>query len=423
MKEEQLLFFWDQLSPSQKRNLKEQIEKLDPKILQKQKNCLKKSPHIDEQLEPFYCPKKSGSKENKRRGKELLAKGKMGCLVLAGGQGTRLGFDGPKGMFPIVEKKTLFQLIVEKTKAAQNLVQHPLQLAFMVAEQHEKLVENYFQDNNFFGLLPSQIAFFSQKNLPFLNPDGHLFLEKWDSVAEGPDGNGSCFKYFYDSPIWQRWKNEGIEYVNVILIDNPLALPFDVELLAEHVQNKNEATLKCITKIKENEKVGIYVKTPEGIKVVEYSEMPELNRTARNEKGQLKYNCANISLFCFSMEFIKKCATEFFDSMSLHNAFKSVPYFDYSKKETIKPIQPNAWKFERFIFDVLIHAKKISGLLYPREECFAPLKNSIGHDSVQTVQESISNQEKILYERITKKKYPEKSIEIPMEYYFADLLD
>lgn len=297
-----------------------------------------------DKLQPCLDYAESGNLEDYRLGKQRISEGKVGCMIVAGGQGTRLGFEGPKGMFPI-NNKSLFQIFAEKTVAAGR----DLPLAIMTSPLNDEITKEFFAKNNFFGMKQDQLYFFTQKMLPFLDTDGNMLSES------GPDGNGNSLRYFCESGIWQKWKSMGVEQINFILVDNPLADPFDAELAGYHYRTNADATLKCVLRKNPEEKVGVIAKMGDKIAVIEYSEL--------SVEEAKKYPLANISLFCFSMDFIQKCASH---PLPYHAAFKS-----------------NVWKRETFIFDNLKIATNVNLLLYPRSECFAPLKDKASISEVQ----------------------------------------
>jgi len=180
---------------------------------------------------PYTRSMEAGCGHASQVGIEATKKGLVGCLLLAGGQGTRLGWPGPKGTFSVtlIKKKSLFQFFAEKVKAASVFVNRDLPLAIMTSPLNEAETRQFFQKNNFFGLKPHQLFIFSQTMLPFLDFNKRLVHTR--TLAKGPDGNGSCFESFFKSHVGEQWQKSGIEYLNIVLIDNPLADPYDFELL------------------------------------------------------------------------------------------------------------------------------------------------------------------------------------------------
>jgi UDP-N-acetylglucosamine/UDP-N-acetylgalactosamine diphosphorylase len=407
-----LLCYWDELGFEEKAFLLRQIEDLDVDTVRKQQNLLKNPPSAAaETLEPFVDFSIAGQTADEMLGKKSLAQGLMGCLIVAGGQGTRLHFDGPKGMYPItnIRKKSLFQLFSEKVLAAGKQVQCPLSVAIMTSPLNHGITLTYFEAHGYFGLKEQQIDFFMQNTLPFLDDKGNLFLENKDSIAQGPDGNGSSLHNFWNQGLFSQWKEKGIEYLNFILIDNPLADPFDAELLGFHIRNKNDITVKCTLKSQPDEKVGVLVKQDKKVKVIEYTEMPEKDRKAMTADGHLKYGCANISLFCISLSFLERLFSQKVH-LPLHAAYKAAPSLDHKDKM--------AWKFEYFIFDILPLAEKVQALLYPRDHCFAPLKNLTGADSPNSVQAALQLRDQKIYEELFGSPIPQKPFELAQDFYY-----
>lgn len=334
----------------------------------------------------------------------------MGCLVVAGGQGTRLQLQGPKGLYPIsvIRKKTLFQLFAEKIVAASQLAFRPLHAAIMTSPLNHEMTETYFKAHSFFGLTRGQIDFFSQSMLPFLDDNGNLFLQNVSTIAQGPNGNGSSLFEFSQHGLLEKWKELGIEHLNFVLIDNPLADPFDAELLGFHVRNQNDITIKCTLKADPDEKVGVVVKENDGVRIIEYMEMPEEERLKTSSNGLLKYPCANISLFCIRLSFLEKLCNQR-APLPLHSAYKSAESLEGKIM---------AWKFEYFIFDILPLAEKVQALLYPREDCFAPLKNLSGNDSPETVRAALQRKDQQIYRELFNKEPPSTPFELAQGFHY-----
>lgn len=410
------------------RNILKQFEKINEEVLTVQKKVLVEHNKKIFKLFPFKHFNYVDQDCYKEMGQGIISEGKVGCLLIAGGQGTRLHMKGPKGLYPIsnVKSKTLFQLHAERVLSAGKQVGRDLQLAIMTSPLNHLETVNYFKKNNYFGLKPGQVDFFEQDMLPFLDEKGNLILESTEKIACGPDGNGYALFKFFESGLWQKWVDRGISVLNFIIVDNALADPFDSELIGFHDHSQAEITVKCVVRKDANEKVGLLVKENDKTKVIEYSEMPPEEKVAM-ENGHLKHMCANISLFCFQMDFIKKSYAEYKNDITLlplHKAFKATNYLNLEGKE-IESKSPNAWKFEYFIFDVLAFSNNVKALLYPREFCFAPLKNFSGDDSPETVKKILLNYDRFVLEQITGESPPEDIIELDSAFYYPteDLLN
>ena len=416
--EPQIFHTYSQWTDQEKEQLRLQLEQIDQEALKQQKELVYFSQTEDPSLhEPFNAVDYAGNATLRSLGQQLIEEGQLGCLMLAGGQGTRLNFNGPKGLYPIsvVHHKTLFQLCAEKVLAASRRAKRPLLLAIMTSPENDQETRNYFKTHDFFGLEPSQVSFFIQKELPFLDEQGQLILEKSGKLMIGPDGNGGALTEFVSSGLWKEWTGKGVKFLHLILVDNPLADPFDAELLGYQKEHGLEVTLKCTEKKDPLERVGVVVSKKGRAAVVEYSELSEEEKFLREPEGRLSYGCANLSLFCFSMEFIERIYQEK-RVIPLHKAWKKIHYL--SEKGEI--LEGMGWKFEKFIFDWLEYAKKVRVLVYPREECFAPLKNFSGADSPETVRQALQERDRKVLENLTGKPAPTTPFEVPAEYYYSN---
>lgn len=409
LQQDHLLRYWFQLGPYQKSILKAQIESIDIQVFKQQQSLLKsKAPASKAEFTPLQHCAQRGNPENKKRGVEIISTGECGCLLIAGGQGTRLDFPGPKGTFPVTRfrHKTLFQVFSEKISAASKQANRSLPLAIMTSPNTHDATLKHFHDHNNFGLKSDQLFFFVQTTLPFLDESGNLFLECKHLVAAGPDGNGSIFQCFVKAGLWDQWNSCGIKYLTSVLIDNPLADPYDAELIGFHAGTKGDVSIKCTQRVSEDEKVGIIVEKDHKVQVVEYSEMPDKEKRMRLPDGTLQYPYANLSLFCFKMDFIKNCKAYNFP---LHSALK--PAMSLGQKT-------KAWKFEKYIFDVLPFSSGTAVINYPREACFAPLKNKVGPDSLNTVQQALQTLDRLVLAEISGVKPQEIPFELSQSFYY-----
>lgn len=364
-------------------------------------------------ISPLTHCLKTGNIEAIAYGKYLLSKGKVGAVVLAGGQGTRLGLDGPKGTFPIspIKKKSLFQILCEKTFACGKQVRHDLQIAFMTSDENHEQTVSFFKEYAFFGLKETQVHFFQQTNLPLTDEEGNPIMKEDGSTLQAADGNGSFFWQFTKSGLYNNWQTLGIEYVTCMVVDNPLIDPFDAEVIGITALHKNSATIQAVEKRDPDENVGLIVEKDKKLAVIEYSEMDASHKNARNANEELMYRVANISFFCFSMIFIQRVAAQKISLFPLHKAKKKSPQLG---KYVIKS--------EYFIFDMLRVSKKTEVILYPRWQRFAPLKNKEGEDSIETVQKAYLAYDKALFEaRSHSPLSGDTPLELPMEAHYPIL--
>ncbi|MGM0439780.1 MAG: UTP--glucose-1-phosphate uridylyltransferase [Chlamydiota bacterium] len=378
---------------------------VDLELLSEQRRVLQEPPSTTEGEYSFYNAYDSiGSHSWQKKGHNLLREGKVGCIIMAGGQGSRLGFNGPKGKFPIspIKKKTLFQIFAEKTLAASIQAGCDLSIAIMTSPANHQETVEFFEEHSFWGLKPCQVDFFQQATLPFLDEGGSLLWENSHSIAKGPDGNGGVFKVFCEAGLDDVWKQKGVEYINIIQIDNPLADPFDAELVGYHCTQGSQVTLKAILRDDPREKVGVVVESPKGLRVVEYSELPL--EVANNPTP----TPANAGMFCLTMDFLDLCAKN----------YNKMPYHLAWKKALCKGVETMAWKFEKFIFDILPLAQQVGCLVYPRKKCFAPLKNKSGSDSIETVQKALIQRDREIIKEVSGCLVKEEVLELSQKFYY-----
>jgi len=417
--EAQLFRFWSRLTNDQQATLEDQLRRISIATLKKQKRLIQqeRASTIDT-FDPFDDVIYSGNKENQSLGQQLIREGRLGSLLLAGGQGTRLQCSGPKGAYPIsvIKHKSLFQLCAEKVKAASKSAERLLNFAIMTSPENDGETRSFFQQHDLFGLDPSQLSFFVQESLPCLDAEARLMLKTPFEVSCGADGNGHSLLRFAHSGILDRWMQQGIEYLHVIPVDNPLADPFDGELLGFHHREGLEITFACTERFNPEEKVGVLVKQKGSCMIVEYSEMPEKEKNRRRKDGRLKHGYAHLGLFCFSLSFLGHLAsTE--KSLPLHKGWKTAYFVDDKGRSHLSP-EPIAWKFETFIFDWLLQTRQVAALVYPREQRFAPLKNLTGVHSPKTVRESLQESDKKVIQALTGFPPPDFPFELTADFYY-----
>lgn len=376
LKKDQLEAFW------------QQAKRFDPSLLLEQRKLLAMDQRASLPTEymPLTTPSLLGSKNYKQVGCELINQGKVGCIILAGGHGSRLHWNGPKGTFPIctqTQKKSLFQRVCERIKKKQQLGQS-LQVAIMTSLSNHAETEGFFKKNHFFGLKSSQVHFFTQANLPFLDERGNWCLETPGKIAEGPNGNGDVLDCFFTSQIADLWHGLEIEYIHVVPIDNPLADPLDPELTGYTVESSLSAALKVVKKESFPESMGVIVQKKEGISVIEYSEIsPEENR---------RFLFCNVNVFCFCLSALQSLHRH--AKLPLHLAKKKVVLFS---PDQLRQTSCFIWKYEKFLFDSLEYLPRSASLFYPRHLTYAPLKE-LG--DLENVKQALIDYERLEQESI-----------------------
>lgn len=425
--QKQLLVGLDELSPSQQERFYTQLKKFDSLVLKRQREALFRGPPTPAQVQPLSTfDLASENLDTIEIGREILRQGKVGCIILAGGHGSRLGSKLPKGLVPltVVRGKGLLQLFLEKASAAARQAGKPLPVAIMTSPLNHMETATFLEKNHRFGLTEAHCSLFLQTTLPYLDDAGNWVLEAPGVLAEGADGNGGTLSNFFNSGLWAKWKEMGIEYVNVIPVDNPLCDPFDPEAIGYLVKNKSETLIKGILRRDPEEKVGVIGESKDQLRVVEYTELPENEKNAMRPDGSFLWKVANANIFCFSMSFVEGLARnpQFF--LPWHLAHKSAQIVTANSK-SLTPESAEVWKCETFLFDVLRYTTRARALVYPREEIFAPLKSAKGSQSIDTVQHALIDADRRTFKKITGKEPPERIFELDQAFYYptADLVE
>lgn len=314
-----------------------------------------------------------------------IAHGHAAVVILAGGQGTRLGHPGPKGEVDVglPSHKSLFQLHCEKVKRLLQLASRKqksasLPVYVMTSPAVHEQTYAFLSRNYFFGLPEEDVILFQQAETPCLDFEGNLMLHSRCELAKAPNGNGGMFEALYRSGALADMHSRKTLAVHICSIDNVLAPTADPELIAHLINNSMQACAKVTPKSKADESVGVFARNASGaLCVVEYSELPEHRAHARDESsGELCFNAANIAMHAFSVGFLQHCANNA-AVCKLHLAKKKVPYVSDDGSTTIQPDNKNAYKLESFIFDAFPHAHHGSLVQTTRAE-FAPVKNANG---------------------------------------------
>lgn len=325
-------------------------------------------------------------------GHAAIANGEVAVLLVAGGQGTRLGFDQPKGMYRIgpVSNKSLFEIHADKVYALSRKYGKPVPLLVMTSPATHDDTEAYFQANNFFGLPESQVLFFQQGTMPAVTLDGgKLIMERPGHVFNSPNGHGGTLTALSESGLLDDLSQRGIRHIFYFQVDNPLVRLADPAFLGEHIRAKSEVSSRAIEKAYPKEKMGVLAVVQGRCGIIEYSDMPEHLIHALDDEGRLLHRAGSPAIHIFDVDFLKRI-TQGDTRLPFHYARKKVPYMD-GNGQVITPTHENALKFELFVFDALPIADRWLVVESPREVEFAPLKNASGVDSPETCRLAISN--------------------------------
>ncbi len=321
----------------------------------------------------------------RKRGKALLADGKVAAFVVAGGQGTRLGFDGPKGCFEVtpVQRKPLFQGFAEQILAAGRRAKTAIPWYVMTSLANDVQTRAFFRRNNFFGLSPKDVIFFTQGVIPAPDFEGKLLLAGKGVVAMSPDGHGGSLLALRKSGALADMAKRGIELISYFQVDNPLVHCIDPLFLGLHDMQGAEMSAKCLPKRDPMEKLGNFCVVDGKVTVIEYSDMPPELAQACTDDGRLKFSAGSIAIHVIGRSFVERLTDNDRCELPLHRAEKAVPFVDATGK-VVKPDKPNAVKLEMFVFDAMPLASETVILETDRREEFSPVKNESGADSANT---------------------------------------
>ena len=389
--QDQVFRFWNELDGAEKDRLLQQIEMIDFELMKR----LFKSSQDQGQNEDSVNLKQSeiitlSEREKKDKealplGEEALRNGEVAAFLVAGGQGSRLGFDGPKGIYPVtpVKYKSLFQNQAEKLLALARKYGRIIPWYIMTSKTNHQQTSDYFKKENYFGYPPEKIKFFMQDMLPAVDYKGKLILDKKDHIFENPNGHGGSIKALWDSGAVTEMEENGIKYIFYFQVDNVLVNICDPFYLGYHIDGNAQVSNKVVRKVNAEEKMGIICMINDKTGVMEYSDLDEKDMYATDESGNLKYWGGNTAVHIFSVDFIRKENERGF-RLPYHIAHKSIPYLN-EKGESIKADEKNGMKFETFVFESMADAEKVVTIEIKREEEFSALKNSKGADSPETV--------------------------------------
>lgn len=319
----------------------------------------------------------------KKIGEEIIKNGQYAVVTMAGGQGTRLGHIGPKGTFKIFvngEEKYLFQIIVESLQTANNIYDVIIPWYIMTSSENKEQTVKFLEENNYFGYPKNKVKFFVQGNLPLVDTNGELIIDKNCLIKEASDGNGSIYQSMKKDGIIEDMKKNNIKWIFVGGVDNILLKIVDPVLTGLTIKENNKISSKSVVKTNPKEKVGVFCKIAGKPKVIEYTELPEDLACKRDENDELVFGEVNILSHLYSLEALEELSDK---KLPYHVAFKKANYLD-SKGNFIEVSKPNAYKFEAFIFDAFEAYSDMSILRVKREEEFAPIKNAEGQDSPET---------------------------------------
>ncbi|MCL1910515.1 MAG: UTP--glucose-1-phosphate uridylyltransferase, partial [Kiritimatiellaeota bacterium] len=385
--QEHLLKFYDTLRADDREALLTQISKIDFDAVTQMRAQLAEhfSPNIKSQparlCEDEITPApvaEAPSAEAEAIGAAELAAGKVAALLVAGGQGTRLGYDGPKGCYGIGPSTNapLFYFHARKILALSRRCEKPVPLYIMTSELNDAKTREFFAENDFFGLDEKDCRFFVQAMWPALDADGKIMLESPSRISLAADGHGGTLSALEKSGNLADMRKRGIETVFFFQVDNPLVDVCSPSFIGFHKQHGADISVKVCAKSDAREKVGMPVEIGGKTLIVEYTEFTDKQKEEKNPDGKLRFNYGSVNILAFSRQFLEREAAA---GLPLHIAHKKIKTVDDEN-----PAKENGYKFEKFIFDALADADVVKCLAFDRADEFAPVKNETGVDSAVT---------------------------------------
>lgn len=381
--QEHLLHFWDILSDAERHHLLQEIEGVDLELITRIiQESTATTPQTTRSELDSITPIRGQAWESldiseraalANQGMRALREGKAAAFLVAGGQGTRLGFSGPKGAFDIglPSHKSLFQLQAERLLQLGKQCGKPIRWYIMTSVENHKETLAFFDAHKNFGMGMEQIRFFTQGELPVVDTAGKILLFQKGKLSMGPNGNGGCFQALSENGILDEMRMHGVEWVFTYGVDNALVKVCDPRFLGYAMSSGLPAAGKTVAKAHAQERVGVFCLRDKLPSVIEYSEMtPEMNQRT-NAQGELLFGSANLAIHLFRRDFLEEQAQ---GALPYHIAFKTIPFIN-TQGQLVTPSSPNAFKFELFMFDLFPKTKGMALLEVLREEEFAPVKN------------------------------------------------
>ena len=381
--QEHLLKYYEELSDAEKTALLEQIELTDFAVIEQGKSGESIKKGVISPLESLELDAINANKEEyTNMGIEAIKAGKVAAVLLAGGMGTRLGSDDPKGMYNIGKTKDvyIFQRIVENLMDVVKVVEKEIYLFVMTSDKNHTKTVNFFKEHNYFGYNENYVKFFMQEMAPATDYEGKVYMESKSQISNSPNGNGGWFSSMKKWGILDIIHNEGIEYLNVFAVDNVLQRIADPCFVGAVIKHQVEAGAKVVKKAAPDEKVGVMCLEDGRPSVVEYYELTDELMNTLNDKGERVYNFGAILNYLFEVQALERIID---NQLPVHIVEKKIPYMD-ENGNLIKPEEPNGHKYEMLILDMIHDLKTCLPFEVERNKEFAPIKNKTGVDSVES---------------------------------------
>lgn len=368
-----------------------QIEQTDFEVIELGKNAAKETKRgIITPIEVMSIDEIASKEQEYREvGIRAIRDGKVGAVLLAGGMGTRLGSDMPKGVYNIgiTRDVYIFECLVNNLKAVVDETGAYIHLFVMTSEKNNDVTVDFFREHNCFGYPAEYIHFFMQEMAPATDYDGKVLMEAANRIATSPNGNGGWYSSIISAGLHTVIEKEGIEWLNVFAVDNVLQKIADPCYVGATIMNNCVSASKVIRKVDKEEKVGVLCLEDGHPSIVEYYELTDEMKDAVNEKGELAYNYGVILNYLFKTEELDKIVAM---KLPPHVVEKKIPYID-DEGNMINPEEPNGLKYETLILDMIKMLDSCLGYEVVRGKEFAPIKNKEGVDSVDSARALLKN--------------------------------
>ncbi len=388
--QEQIFRFWDDLNKTERSTLLDQLIKIDPL------ECKGAWEEINFSTPPALNPQPPNAINSTdpldsalvsmhESGEEMLAKGTVAAFTVAGGQGTRLGYNGPKGTFPCtpIKKYSLFQHFAESLSFFTKRFGKCPRWFIMTSHENHAQTKQYFERNQFFGLDKNRITFFQQGMMPAFSMDGKMLLQEKNQLVMSPNGHGGSLKALVESGSIALMEEEEIDCISYFQVDNPMVYCMDPTFIGLHKAGGSEMSSKAVKKLSPKERVGTFVQIGETLQVMEYSDIPPQISSEKLKNGSLRFGLGSIAIHLLERNFVNRVAGSKKikrQGLKYHGAHKKVCCLD-NKGSRVDPQKPNAIKAETFVFDALPLAHNPLLMEINRKEEFGPIKNPTGSDS------------------------------------------